>query len=286
MAQTLDSLLSGSGYTVAQVGAMDRVRVNAYASEHGFSASDVDAFLAAGAPAPAPAPASEEPAANSGFGGRTQWEVLEERGMSPSRAGTPGFGIVSDSAAEEPGKYAAPLMASMADSLEQMSKANASMLKGEIPADVSAAVRRAAGESSMTRGVFGSSSRALSARDLGRTSDEVMKQGQERQKAINDSRLELGKTYEAVKKTNLSRNKEIIDMESNIASNNREAISLERQRIATNIQANVQILGYIERMVEAQQQLAVQASSNNIDPSGLMASFDGWLGQFSGKLNG
>lgn len=287
MARTLDSLLSDSGYTLDQARSMDRSAAYRLAGAQGFSQADVDAFLG---PAPERPTAQVGSSAQSsdggtpvvaGFGGRTQWEVLEEHALMDRRAGTSGFAIVSDEEAENPGRYASPLMAGMAESLDRMSRANAALISGEIPADVSSAVRRSASESSITRGSFGASARALSARDLGRTSLDVMKQGQEQQTAINNARLELGKTYEAIKKTNLARNQEIVNMESNIASNNREVVSLERQRIATNINSNVQTLQLLGDLVSKQQLYMVEAAKEGIDTSPIRDTFDSWIAAIS-----
>lgn len=64
------------------------------------------------------------------------------------------------------------------EELDAASRANRAFLLGQIPADVAAAVRKAASENSITRGLgVGSSARALSARDLGTQSTALMAQG-------------------------------------------------------------------------------------------------------------
>ena len=220
-----------------------------------------------------------------GFGGDSQWEALKKYGLSDTDSIGKLDAKTSARDAELQGYVDASLGAAQV-SIDKMTEANASALKGEIPADLSASVRRVASENSIMRGIGGQSSRALSARDLGVTSSDIQRKALETESVIGAANQNLATVREGMRQSELTRSAQLDELRLKSKSSNLAAIDLERQRIATNIQANVQILGYIERMVEAQQQLAVQASSNNIDPSGLMASFDGWLGQFSGKLNG
>ena len=287
---TLDSLLAQTGLTVGQVAAMDRDKVKEQAYRYGFSASDVDSYLGSGGSSSGGSTVKLSSSSASGgnvipgFGGKSQWEVLQESAMVPFRAGTSGFSIVSDEDAENPGRFAAPLLSGLSSSIERLSAANASMLKGEIPADVAASVRRAASESAISGGIFGDAARGLSARDLGRKSLDVMKQGHEQESAINNARLELGKTYESIKKTNLSRNQELATLDINVASTNREAVSLERQRIATNITANVQTLQLLGDLVSKQQLYMIEAAKEGLDASSIRDTIDSWLEEISGLM--
>lgn len=63
------------------------------------------------------------------------------------------------------------------------------------------------------------------------------------------------------------------------------AINEERQRIATNIEANSQILSYISNMVTQQQNFAAQAAAQEIDPANIISSLDHWIEEFSAKLS-
>lgn len=220
-----------------------------------------------------------------GFGGDSQWEALKKYGLSDTDSIGKLDAKTSARDAELQGYVDSSLGAAQA-SIDKMTEANASALKGEIPADVTAAVRRAASENSIMRGIGGQASRALSARDLGVTSSDIQRKALETESVIGAANRNLATVREGMRQSELTRSAQLDELRLKSKSSNLAAIDLERQRISTNIQANVQILGYIERLVEAQQQLAVQASSNDIDPSGLMATFDGWLSQFSGKLNG
>lgn len=83
--------------------------------------------------------------------------------------------------------------------LDAASKANQAFLLGQIPADVAAAVRKAASENSITRGLgVGSSARALSARDLGTQSTALMAQGIQSAVSIANARNANAQTLATV----------------------------------------------------------------------------------------
>ena len=219
-----------------------------------------------------------------GFGGRKQWDVLSESGLydvkNVSKLDDATKALVDENYAKTNAQ-----LSGMKESIDRLSAANASMLKGEIPADVSAAVRRAASESSISGGVFGTAARNLSARDLGKTSYDIRQQGVANETGLNEARANLATAHENIRQYSLTRAATLRELEIKASQSNMTAVDLERQRIATNISANVDILANIASLVQAQQATAVQASSAGIDPSGLMSSFDNWIKQFSAKLS-
>ena len=222
----------------------------------------------------------------SGYGGRTQWQALEQYALAPTNLlSTPGFKPVSEADAATPAPDIAEQFAGLKSSINRLSEANASLLKGEIPADVSASVRQAASEASIAGGIFGGSARALSARDLGRTSLQVMQQGMENESKINDTRANLAAAYETIRKNNLDRNTQLAQLDIQAREQNLKAIDTERQRIQTNISANVNILQSMAGLVEAQQRIAVTASASDVDPSNVISSIDKWLEQLNSKLS-
>ena len=253
------------------------------------TSSEIAGWTAHNAPKPAASstvalPTSTSNGVQQGFGGQKQWDVLKENAL---------FDVNSIGKLDEATQLMVDTnyaktneqLTNMKDSIDKLSAANASMLKGEIPADVSAAVRRAASESSISGGVFGTAARNLSARDLGKTSADIRQQGIANESGFNEARASLASAHENMRQYSLTRAATLQELEIKASQSNMTAVDLERQRIATNIGANVEILGQISNLVQAQQTAAIQASSANIDPSGLMASFDNWIKQFSAKLS-
>lgn len=220
-----------------------------------------------------------------GFGGASQWETLEKYALGPSDITTTAGNQAIDFAdADKPSELVGKQLLSLEDSINKMSEANASMLKGEIPADVSAAVRRAASESSIAGGLFGSSSRALSARDLGKTSLDIRQQGIANEQGIAQAKGTLAAAYEGIRNANLTRNMQLAELSIKARTANMEAIDLERQRIATNIEANINIMKMISDMVIAQQSTATQAAIGGVETDNILASFDAMIAQFNKKL--
>ena len=222
--------------------------------------------------------------AQPGFGGMKQWEAIEKLGLAQSPTASDGNQLIPFADADKPSGLVGEKLGKLETSIEKLSEANASMLKGEIPADVSAAVRRSAAESSLAGGLFGGSSRALTARDLGRTSLDIRQRGIENEKAVVDARSGLANAYESLRQYNLSRNATLAELEIKAKQNNLTAIDLERQRIATNISANVDILGLIANMAVQQQSIAASAAANDVNPSNIISSLDRMIEQLNSKL--
>ena len=219
-----------------------------------------------------------------GFGGLSQWEAIEKHGITdPSQ-----IGVLDEQTRErEESLYSGVqgALTGMEDSIKRLSEANASMLKGEIPADVSASVRRAASESSIAGGVFGSASRALSARDLGRTSADIKQQGIQNEASIAEAKNSLASSYESIRQYNLNRNAAIAELSLKAKQQNLSAIEQERMRIATNIESNISILGQIAQLSIQQQSIAASAAANRIDPGNIISSLDNVIAQFTSHLS-
>ena len=222
----------------------------------------------------------------AGFGGMKQWEAVEKYGLGPTDVTSlPGMDAIAFDDAGVPDEIVGQKLQSMSDTIDRLSEANASMLRGEIPADVSASVRRAAGEASIAGGIFGGASRALSARDLGRTSMDIKQQGIQNEQGLLEARSTLASAYESIRQYNLTRNATLAELSIKARANNLDAINLERQRIATNIEANVNILQAIAQMAVAQQNIAATAAANDVDPANIIASLDNMIAQFNRKLS-
>ena len=258
------------------------------------SASEVSSWQASrggGAPgpaAPAAAPAGQPGSANvqRGFGGRPMWDVVSEVGLGPADfESVDGLQRTPLADVGRPGSEVAPRLASLEESIDKLSAANASMLKGEIPADVSASVRRAASESAISGGIFGEAARGLSARDLGKTSLDIKQQGIANEGAIAEAKSGLAQSYESIRQFNLTRNTALAQLSIQSRQANLQAVEQERARIATNIEANVNILNQIAQMAIQQQSIAASAASNDVDPTNIIASLDNMIAQFTRQLS-
>jgi hypothetical protein len=254
------------------------------------NSSEVAAWQSRNAPArsassPA-APAAEKSIVQEGFGGQSQWDVVQQNAMGPADISTTtGNDAIAFGDAAIPDELVATHLGTLKDSIDRLSSSNASMLRGEIPADVSSAVRRAASESAIAGGIFGAAGRGLSARDLGRTSMDIKQQGFQNESSLLESRNQLAASYESIRQYNLNRNTELAKLSLAAKQQNLSAIEQERMRIATNIEANVNILGQIAQLAINQQSIASQAAANKIDPSNIISSLDNMIAQFTAQLS-
>lgn len=220
-----------------------------------------------------------------GFGGMKQWEAIEKYGLGPSDVTTlPGNEAIAFADADKPSGLVGSKLQSLEDSINKLSAANASMLRGEIPADVSASIRRAAGEASIAGGTFGSAARAMTARDLGRTSMDVKQQGIANEQALLESRASLAAAHESIRQYNLTRNATLAELSIKAREQNLTGIDIERQRIATNIDANIKILEMISNMAIQQQNIAATAAASDVDPGNIIASLDNMIAQFNSRF--
>lgn len=249
------------------------------------TAQEISSWQGLGSATTTRTPASTPNTIQQGFGNRPQWSAIRQLALGPTNFdNTPGLQRIT---MQNIGQTTADTNAALGKldaSVDRLSAANASMLRGEIPADVSAAVRRAASETSIRGGVFGSAAKALSARDLGKTSYDIQQKGIANESALLESRNQLAAARENIRQFNLNRNTSLANLANEARRNNLTAIDVERQRVATNIEANVNIMSQIAQLASNQQTAAVTAASNKIDPSDIIASFDSIIEQFTSRL--
>lgn len=174
---------------------------------------------------------------------------------------------------------------SLADSVV---KANEAYLKGELPGDVVAEIRRNTAETALKSGAGGDSQAAanLTARDLGTTSVQLQQQGIANTQvaaelykvtaSLAESRREFDKTYalnvntflDSVRKTDLT------------------GVALEQDRLMFNAKQNLAIVGYIGELATARADIAYKMAAADIDPSGATAGFDQIIAQLDMLLVG
>lgn len=223
------------------------------------------------------------------FGGKSTWGTLQENAMGSTDYREMGLASSADQDTEVNTALSSKFskgMESLEDSINRMSEANASLLKGEIPADVSAAVRRAAAESSVTGGIFGSSSRNLSARDLGRTSLSIQQAGMENEQQIAESKRTAAGAYEQVRQWNKTYDASLRELQIKQQEQNMSAIEIESDRAKFNASQNLRLLEIVANLVSNQQQVAAQLSISDVDPSGSIATFNSLIDSMTGMISG
>lgn len=287
------ALLKKYGVTADQVKGMSDSQLAPWAKKEGYTVSQIRAALgssgASGSSGSAAATLSSAASSNvqPGFGGQSMWDAAQASAVAPTQiAGTDGFAQASSKALDDLDSEFGRQAGLASNSIDKLSAANESLLKGEIPADVAASVRRAASENSIVSGVRGQAARAMSARDLGLTSMDIRQKGVEAEGAIANARSGLATLHQKFSEMLANRNFAIRELEDEARTQNLRVIDQERQRIATNLSTNVSILGYISDLIRTQQTLNVQAAGDKTDPSGMISAIDNWLTQFSGKLSG
>jgi len=223
------------------------------------------------------------------FGGKSTWDTLQENAMGSTDYREMGLASSADQDTEVNTALSSKFskgMESLEDSIRRMSEANASLLKGEIPADMSAAVRRAAAESSVTGGIFGSSSRNLSARDLGRTSLSIQQAGMENEQQIAESKRTAAGAYEQVRQWNKTYDASLRELQIKQQEQNMSAIEIESDRAKFNASQNSKLLEIVANLVSNQQQVAAQLSISDVDPSGSIATFNSLIDSMKGMISG
>ena len=232
----------------------------------------------------AAAPAAAAGAASSNyvdaFGGDSLWESLQAHSLSSTSYKDMGLSASGDKDSPLNDSLlsgATGALTSMKGSLAKMSSANESMLKGEIPADVSASVRRAASENSIMRGVGGQAGRALSARDLGLSSMDIKQKGIENEGKLAEMRRGMADSYDKMRTWSKTYDAGLRELEIKARAENTTAISHELDRAKFNAQRNVDLVKILGDLVSNQQSVAGTLAGNDIDPAGSMASFQQYI---------
>ena len=228
----------------------------------------------------AAAPAAANPNYVDAFGGDSLWESLQAHSLSPTSYKDMGLSASGDKDSKLNDSLLAGATGALSgakSSLDKLSAANAAMLKGEIPADVSASVRRAASENSIMRGVGGQAGRALSARDLGTTSMDIRQKGIDNETKIQTSRLALAESYDKMRTWSKTYDAGLRELEIKARDANTSALELELDRAKFNAQRNVDLVTALSGLVSNQQSVAATLSGNDVDPSGSLASFQQYI---------
>lgn len=172
--------------------------------------------------------------------------------------------------------------AKLGTSIDQMSEANQPFLKGEIPVDVMAQIRRVTSEASIGQGLFGSGSRALTAQDIGLTSMDIKSKGLAQQDAITQrqaglaaldmQRQDMLKTYDL----------NVVRFQDQVRNTNLSGLKLEQARLQFNASQNLGLMQLASQLLIAREQLGFQYANVDIDSTGMQESMDNLMKQVSG----
>ena len=138
----------------------------------------------------------------------------------------------------------------------------------------------------MTGGIFGSSSRNLSARDLGRTSLSIQQAGMENEQQIAESKRTAAGAYEQVRQWNKTYDASLRELQIKQQEQNMSAIEIESDRAKFNASQNSKLLEIVANLVSNQQQVAAQLSISDVDPSGSIATFNSLIDSMKGMISG
>lgn len=176
------------------------------------------------------------------------------------------------------------LRSGLGQSIDSMNAANASLLKGEIPADVAAQLREQVSQSSIAGGLFGGGARSLTARDLGQTSLGIQQQGLANQANIAGMQDTAAKLDEAKRQFNKQYDLSVNNFRESVRAENLQGISLELSRQEFNSKMNLDVMNSMLDLVKQQQSLGFQYAQINADPGGMADTYDNWINALRGLL--
>ena len=214
--------------------------------------------------------------AGAAFGGQKTWDVLKQLVVDdlsktePSAAGPVPSDISGLTESELASKFAFEGLQATNKTLADLEKPTQQLLSGQIPSDVTAQIRQITAEKSGSSGLFGQASRALLARDLGKTSLELVQAGA----TMAASRAEI-----ATRQTELAnaRKSFLETLTLQRRELNQKAVQTELDRAEFNATLNYQLMDLISKNIEAQQTAAYRYSAGQMSPDNVVSSYRSWL---------
>lgn len=211
------------------------------------------------------------------------WDRLQKYVLTKSDPASLGISLPTEdemaASAERYDTYSRGLQAS----LDSMNEVNQSFLAGEVPNDVAVQVAKSAAAKAQVGGIFGQSARALSARDLGLTSLDLVQKGVAQQASIAD----LQRTSAAAESSRENWMKALTlsaaEVGNAVRQTNLGAIDTDLKRQIANVTASLQLTEYMTDLMKAQQQIGYQYSYGDMDPANAFASFDNFMGTMDSK---
>lgn len=162
--------------------------------------------------------------------------------------------------------------------------ANESMLKGEIPGDVTAATRQGVNESAMTAGLFGPNAVQLGVQQLGTTSLNIKQQGI--QNATATAGLQVQATQFAQQKREFDYTYRL-NTQQLLEDMRRTELSykqLAEQQAEYNASNNMQLISYIADLVTNSAQIQTNLAINDIDGETIASDFNALILQLDKLL--
>lgn len=168
--------------------------------------------------------------------------------------------------------------------IADLTEANASMLKGEIPGDVTAATRQGSAESAMTAGLFGPNAVQLGVQQLGTTSLNIKQQGI--QNATSTAGLQVQATQFAQNKREFDytyrlNTQQLLEDMRRTELNYKQ---LAEQQAEYNASNNMQLISYIADLVTNSAQIQTNLAINDIDGETIASDFSALILQLDKLL--
>jgi hypothetical protein len=169
---------------------------------------------------------------------------------------------------------------------EMIAKTNEAYMRGELPADVVAEIRRNTAEGAL-KGGQGSDSQAamnLTARDLGTSSLALQQQGITNAAAVADIYKTVASLSESKRQFDETFALNVNQFLDNARKTDLTAVALEQERLATNAKNNLALVGYIGEMATARADISYKFAAADLDPSGATAGLDQIIAQMDALL--
>lgn len=205
-------------------------------------------------------------------------DIITPSVKSPSSVGLPEINLgESDSALDRQ-------MSALDTLLVDLTEANEAQLRGEIPGDVTAAVRQGTAESSLTAGLFGPASVQLGVQQLGTTSLNIKQQGIENAKSIATLRGQSVQFAQNKRDFDYTYRLNTQQLMEDMRRTDLNYLQLAENQSQFNASQNLQLVGYIADLISNSAQVQTNLAINDVDGAGIAADFGALISQLDALL--
>ena len=171
-------------------------------------------------------------------------------------------------------------MDALKENASKMESLSSSYLKGEIPSDVQAQIRRLTSERGLASGIGrGQAGQAMTARDLGLTSMDLQSQGVQITQAANAVRETLGKLAAAKSEFNKSFDLETAKFQEDVRRTDLDITKIDQMRRQFNAEQNMRLVQQVADLASSRAELQYRLAAANIEDVNVVGSMDQVIGQ-------
>lgn len=168
--------------------------------------------------------------------------------------------------------------------ISDLTEANASMMKGEISGDVTAATRQGTAESAMTAGLFGPNAVQLQAQQLGTTSQAVKQQGITNAGSIAGLQVQATQFAQGKREFDYTYRLNTQQLLEDMRRTDLNYKQLAEQQAEYNASNNMQLISYIADLVTNSAQIQTNLAINDIDGETIASDFSALITQIDKLL--